>query len=70
MVASYALKTVTEYDETTGGEVELLIMKDSGEIEETCDSVIYPGAADLPAQIQAATLRLMHDLELGLTTCR
>ena len=61
MIASYALNTVTEFDETTGGEVELLIMKDSGEIEETCDSVIYPGA-DLPAQIQAATLRLMHDL--------
>lgn len=61
MIASYVLKTVTDYDETTGGEVELLIMKDGGEIEESCDSMIYPGA-DLPEQIQAATLRLMHDL--------
>lgn len=61
MIASYALKNVTEFDDTTGGDPELLIMKDSGEIEETCDSVIYPGAG-LHEQMQTATLRLMHEL--------
>jgi len=60
MLANYMIQTAIDYDESCGGEPELLIMKDTGEIEESCDTVIYPGW--LLHQLQSEMLRLIHDL--------
>ncbi len=43
LIASFAVESAIDYDENCGGEAEMIIVKNTGEVEETCDALLYPG---------------------------
>lgn len=43
IIASFAVESAIDYDEYCGGEAETIIIKNSGEVNETCDVLLYPG---------------------------
>ncbi|MGO9434379.1 MAG: hypothetical protein ACLP00_08790 [Terracidiphilus sp.] len=54
LIASLAVEAAIGYDEGCGGEPEMLILHDSGQIDAICPSVLYPGN-EFAKRLQAET---------------
>jgi 20S proteasome alpha/beta subunit len=60
-IASVAVESAIGYDEGCGGEAEMIIAKNTGEVDSIADSVLYPGDG-LAKSLQQRTWKLLHDL--------
>lgn len=61
LIASVAVESAIDYDEGCGGEAEMIIVKNTGEVDSIADSVVYPGD-DLLKSVQRQVWILAHDL--------
>ncbi len=61
LLASFAVKSAIDYDEYCGGEAELLIVKNSGEVDTSCETLLYPGISFIES-LQQEAWKLLHDL--------
>jgi hypothetical protein len=60
LTASMAVKAAIDYDEYCGGEAEMIIVNNTGEVDESCDCLLYPGF--MVEKLQDAALKFVHDL--------
>ena len=61
IISSIAVNAAIDYDEGCGGEADMLILNNSGQVEETCRAVLYPGG-QLAEGLQREYWKLLHDL--------
>jgi len=61
LIASIAVEAAIDYDEGCGGEAEMLIVKNEGDVNLTVDSVLYPGV-HFSKPLQQLGWRLLHHL--------
>jgi len=61
LIATYAVKSALEYDESCGGEAEVLIMRANGDMGNHYETAVYPGD-ELPEKLQSEMWRLLRDL--------
>jgi 20S proteasome alpha/beta subunit len=60
-LAEYCVKEAIDYDDKCGGEAEIVVMRNSGEIDNGYRTALYPNY-DLPKKFQDETLRLIRNL--------
>ncbi len=60
LISSFAVDAAIDYDEHCGGENEVLIVRNNGDVSNALDTVIYPNL--LTGGLQRATWKLLHDL--------
>lgn len=61
LIATYAVENAIDYDERCGGEAEILIFRNSGEIDNAYRTAVYPNFR-LPETFQGEMWKLFHDL--------
>ncbi|MGA8728186.1 MAG: hypothetical protein WB608_05490 [Terracidiphilus sp.] len=60
-LADYCVREAIDYDDKCGGEAEIVVMRNSGEIDNGYRTALYPNY-DLPRKIQDETMRLLRSL--------
>jgi 20S proteasome alpha/beta subunit len=60
LMASFAVDAAIEHDPQCGGENEILIVRNDGDVSNAYDTAVYPGM--MVGQLQEATWKLLHDL--------
>jgi hypothetical protein len=60
-MATIAVGSAIEYDEHCGGEAEILIFRNSGEMDNSYKTAFYPNYS-LPKTFQRETWKLLHGL--------
>jgi hypothetical protein len=60
-LATYCTEEAIDYDERCGGEAEVVVMRNSGEIDNSYRTVLYPNCG-LPKKFQDETWKLIRNL--------
>jgi hypothetical protein len=60
-LADYCVREAIDYDDKCGGEAEIVVMRNSGEVDNGYRTVLYPNH-DLPRKFQDETMRLLRNL--------
>lgn len=60
-LADYCVREAIDYDDKCGGEAEIVVMRNSGEIDSGYRTALYPNY-DLPKKFQDETWRLLRNL--------
>jgi hypothetical protein len=61
LMATYAVENAIDYDERCGGEAEILIFRNSGQMDNAYRTVLYPNYG-LAGTFQSEMWKLLHDL--------
>jgi hypothetical protein len=61
LIASFAVESAIRYDENCGGEAEMIVVKDNGDVDSICDSVLFPGDA-LVRSMQGDLWKFLREL--------
>ena len=61
LIGSYAVQSAIDFDEKCGGEVEIFLVRKTGERDNSNPSLMYPGDKFI-GQVQSETWRMLHDL--------
>jgi hypothetical protein len=61
LIATFAVESAIGYDESCGGEAEILIMKNNGEVGNAYETAVYPGTG-FAEILQIETWRLLRKL--------